>query len=107
MGTPAAPPWRDSRTRSRYLAHDRSPWEWLPRPHLGRSFTTGSRMSDDETIYVQVVPGPQRLYQIVRVDLASPVARGFRTRQEASEWIAKAVKQGVLPKGVVEVEPGP
>jgi len=93
--------------RQRTSEYTRSPWEWLPRPTGGRSFTLASRKRSAEPIYLQVVPGPGRLYQIVRVDLTQPVARGFRTKKEASRWIELAVARGILPAGVTEVEPGP
>lgn len=112
-GTPARPPWAgadaqaERERRLRNSEYVRAPWEWLPRPTGGRSFTLASRRHSDEPIYLQVVPGPERLYQIVRVDLTQPVARGFRTKREASRWIEQAVAMGILPTGVTEVEPGP
>lgn len=110
-GIAARPPWAGTDAihpaRVRTGEYSRTPGEWMPRPAGGRSFTLASRKHSDEPIYLQVVPGPERLYQIVRVDLTQPVARGFRTRREASRWIEKAVAMGILPTGVTEVEPGP
>ena len=107
VGTPARPAWAEANAARRSSEYVRAPWEWMPRPTGGRSFTLASRQRSDHPIYVQVVPGPGGLYQIVRVDLDSPVARGFQTREEASKWIGRAIKQGILPEGVMEVEPGP
>lgn len=56
-------------------------------------------------VYLQVVPGPAGLWQIVRVDLGSPVARGFLSPEDAREWVARALNAGVLPEGVTIVEP--
>jgi hypothetical protein len=56
-------------------------------------------------ITLMIVPGPQRLYQLVRVELNTPVARGFATKEQARAWIERAIRAGVLPTGVVEVEP--
>lgn len=78
--------------------------EWLPRPLNGRTLPLTSRQVTDEPVYVQIVPGPSGLYQIVRIDLARPVARGFQTPDHARRWLGFAVKGGILPQGVVELE---
>jgi hypothetical protein len=104
VGTPARPPWAGGDDGLRHRKYTRAPWEWLPRPHAGRIMLPVKRQ-DQKPIHVQVVPGPGHTWQIVRVDLESPFARGFATREEARSWISRAVRQGVLPEGVVEVEP--
>src|SRR3954471_22658027 len=84
--------------------YDWKPWEWMPRPHGGRIMTE-SRKRTGEGIYLQVVPGPERTWQLVRVDLDHPLARGFRTPESALAWLARAIRQGIVPEGVVVVEP--
>lgn len=64
-----------------------------------------TRQETSGPVYVQIVPGPGNLLQIVRVDLARPVARGFRTKETARRWLELAIDRGILPKGVIEVEP--
>lgn len=81
--------------------------EWLPRPIFGRTLPLTSRAETPEPVYVQIVPGPGNLLQIVRVDLAQPVARGFHTAESARRWLGAAIRSGVLPKGVVELESPP
>ena len=81
--------------------------EWLPRPVEGRTLPLERRRVSPTPIYVQIVPGPGNLFQIVRVDLAQPVARGFRSKEHARKWIAFALRGGMLPEGVVELENGP
>lgn len=66
---------------------------------------TESRKRTGEGIYLQVVPGPERTWQLVRVDLDHPLARGFRTPESALAWLARAIRQGIVPEGVVVVEP--
>ena len=78
----------------------------MPRPIYGRGMPAGARKAvSPEPIYLQVVPGPERTWQIVRVDLKQPVARGFYSRKAASKWIESAVGRGILPGGTTEVEP--
>lgn len=84
--------------------YSRSPQEWMPRPWAGRIMVS-KNARDDQEVYVQVVPGPEGLWQIVRIELNQPVARGFRTPGQARRWVHKAVGAGILPKGVVLVEP--
>jgi hypothetical protein len=78
--------------------------EWMPRPTEGRTLPLTSRSETPEPVYVQIVPGPGNLLQIVRVDLERPVARGFLNREAARRWLAYAIRAGMLPKGVVELE---
>lgn len=56
-------------------------------------------------ITLMIVPGPEGLLQIVRIELNTPVARGFATKERARAWIERAIRAGVLPSGAVEVEP--
>lgn len=101
----AAVPWAtDEPGRHRLVA--RAAWEWLPRPHAGRIMLP-RRKANDQTLYVQIVPGPERTWQVCRIDLGKPFARGFRTKEQARRWIAGAMKAGIIPEGVVEVEPPP
>ena len=109
QGVSGKAPWdaatsgKGPRTASEY---SRSKDEWMPRPIYGRGMPTGAKkIVSPEPIYVQVVPGPERTWQIVRVDLAKPVARGFRTKKGASRWIESAVGKGILPGGTTELEP--
>lgn len=97
------PPWNTTRSHHRPNEYARSPWEWMPRPFGGRVMLARNRKNGSD-IYLQIVPGPEGLWQIVRVELATPVARGFKTREGARRWIARAVRAGVLPQGVTEVE---
>jgi hypothetical protein len=86
--------------------YSRSQNEWMPRPFGGRVMVTSRRVvAGKEPIYVEVVPGPGGMYQIVRIDLARPLARGFASPQSARAWVARAIRQGVLPEGVIVVEP--
>lgn len=93
-------------SRSKPGEYDWKEWEWMPRPHAGRVMTSSRRISG-EGIYLQVVPGPERTWQLVRIDLYHPLARGFRTPESALAWLARAIRQGVVPQGVVVVEPHP
>jgi hypothetical protein len=92
----------------------RRPWEWLPTPYGGRIMVPSKqesqrsgdpRMRAFTPITLMIVPGPERLLQIVRIELDTPVARGFATKEQARAWIERAIRAGVLPTGVVEVEP--
>lgn len=63
--------------------------------------------------HLMIVPGPgggllskAHTWMIVRIELNTPVARGFATKEQARAWIGRAVRAGVLPSGVMEVEPG-
>jgi hypothetical protein len=94
---------------------------WLPKPLRGRFMPrkkdepgSGVRSdarsvrqppADATARHLMIVPGPEGLYQIIKVDLRRPVARGFRTPEQARGWIGRAVRAGILPEGVVEVEP--
>lgn len=100
-------PW-DTLKRSHHRPgeYDRSPWEWMPRPYGGRVMVS-NRKTKGEGVFLQVVPGPEGLWQIVRVELQAPVARGFRTREAAAAWIGRAVRAGVLPEGVTLLEGTP
>lgn len=60
-----------------------------------------------KAMYVQVVPGPAGTWQIVRVDLVHPFARGFASPEEARSWLGRAVRAGLVPEGVTELEPPP
>lgn len=110
VGTPARPPWIESDGKRHRYEHRRTAGEWLPTPTAGRTISNAAKKRANTTsgqthIHVQIVPGPERTYQIVRVELATPVARGFRTKEGARRWLARAVKSGVLPQNVMEVEP--
>ena len=78
--------------------------EWMPKPMSGKDKLHQPR-TNGEPIYVQIVPGPNRTFQIVRVELATPVARGFKSKEQARKWIELALRQGVLPAGITELEP--
>ena len=111
---PAAWPAGDVNSRNKGV--------WLPKPIKGR-YMTGRRPRDTNpqlqgpgvegvvealtgaAVHLMIVPGPQGLYQVVRVHFETPVARGFRTKEQARGWIGRAVRAGILPEGVVEVEP--
>ena len=104
IGTRARPPWlEEDGIRHRTRVGDEA--EWMPRPFAGRILLERTRMPKAEQIYVQVVPGPQGLWQIVRVDLDKPFARGFRTPELARRWLGRAVKAGIVPQGTMELEP--
>jgi hypothetical protein len=79
--------------------------EWLPRPTHGRTLPLTTRTKTPGPVYVQIVPGPGGRLQIVRVDLAQPVARGFASPESARRWLGSAISSGILPEGVVELEP--
>lgn len=102
-------PWNRAenhdRLRHRWLnqRHHKA-MEWLPKPINGRTLPLSSRQTTEQPVYVQIVPGPGGLYQIVRVDLSTPVARGFPTPEAARKWLGMAVKGGIVPQGVVELE---
>jgi hypothetical protein len=81
--------------------------EWLPKPIYGRTLPLTTRAETPEPVYVQILPGPGNLLQIVRVDLMRPVARGFQSREAARRWLGFAIRAGMLPKGVVELEGPP
>jgi len=81
--------------------------EWLPKPIYGRTLPLSTRAETPEPVYVQIIPGPGNLHQIVRVDLRQPVARGFQTKEAARRWLEFAIRAGMLPKGVVELEGTP
>jgi hypothetical protein len=100
MGDIGEPPRKHHRTGE----YARSPFEWMPRPFAGRVMLS-NRMTSGEGIYLEVVPGPNRTWQLVRVELSTPVARGFATPEKAREWVARAIRAGVLPKEVMVVEP--
>jgi hypothetical protein len=107
-GTGAVPAWFGDVPRGHHRTgeYSRSPHEWMPRPWAGRVMVSKNKTTG-EGVYLQVVPGPEGLFQVVRVDLSKPVARGFRTPQAAERWVARAVGAGILPSGVVLVEPPP
>lgn len=106
VGTPARAPWlEEDGKRHRPVAYEKS--EWMPRPYAGRVLVERAKMPLKSTLYVQIVPGPEGLWQIVRVDLDKPFARGFRTPEKARGWLARALRAGVVPEGVVELEPVP
>lgn len=102
-------PWNRAENRDR-LRHrwlnqrHHKAMEWLPKPINGRTLPLSSRQTTEQPVYVQIVPGPGGLYQIVRVDLSTPVARGFPTPEAARKWLGMAVKGGIVPQGVVELE---
>jgi len=105
-------PWNRSENedgrRHRWLnSQANKAMEWLPRPTAGRTLPLTSREETTDPVYVQIVPGPGNLFQIVRVDLKQPVARGFHTKASARAWLEAALFRGVLPKGVVELEGQP
>jgi hypothetical protein len=92
----------------------RQPWEWLPTPFAGRIMVPNKNKRDKQDrpagklpdpLYVQLMPGPNGSVQWVRVHLNHPFARGFRNPEQARGWLARAVKAGVVPEGVVEIEP--
>jgi hypothetical protein len=71
----------------------RRPWEWLPTPYAGRIMVPSKAdknppMKTFTPITLMIVPGPGRLYQLVRVELNTPVARGFATKEQARAWCA-------------------
>jgi hypothetical protein len=104
VGTGAHAPWaEDDGQRHRFVAHAKS--EWLPRPYAGRILLERHRRPTPRATYVQIVPGPERTWQIVRVDLEKPFARGFRTPESARGWLVRALRAGVIPDGTVELEP--
>lgn len=116
---PAA--WQEKETNAR------NEGVWMPKPIRGRFMPRRGRQAPDKNpplrspgvdgvveevageaahpVHLLIVPGPAGLYQIVRLNLRVPVARGFRTKEQARGWIGRAVRAGVLPEGVVEVEP--
>lgn len=94
----------EKRKHHRTGEYARSPWEWMPRPFAGRVMLSRNK-TDGDGIYLQVVPGPEGRWQLVRVELGTPVARGFTTKEKALAWVGRAIRAGVLPKGVVVVEP--
>lgn len=107
VGKPCVPAWfsADAPDRPhRTGEYKRTPGEWMPRPHAGRAIVSRNE-TDGTGIYLEVVPGPNRTWQLVRVELSTPVARGFATPERARAWVARAIVAGVLPKGVVVVEP--
>ena len=104
QGVGCVPAWDGARSHHRVGEYARSPHEWLPRPFGGRVMVSRRDVTGDG-IYLQVVPGPEGRYQIVRVELGTPVARGFKSQEKALAWIGRAIRAGVLPKGVVVVEP--
>jgi hypothetical protein len=111
VGTAARPAWfgtdgppQRKRSHHRVGERDRSPWEWMPRPFGGRVMVKSRRVSG-EGVYLMIVPGPERTWQWVRIELNTPVARGFATKESARAWLARALRAGVLPQGVMEVEP--
>ena len=110
---PVKMPWSNSPPEP-HREYARKPWEWLPRPYAGRIMVPSQDQSRAERhpqpmapIHVMIVPGPEGMWQIIRVELESPVARGFKTRERARDWIGRAIREGVLPQGVMEVEPPP
>ena len=108
-GTGAVPAWfgdtgEKGEKPHRTGEYSRSPQEWMPRPWDGRIMVKRN-VVESGTVYVQVVPGPEGLWQIVRIELNQPVARGFRTPGQARRWVHKAVGAGILPQRVVLVEP--
>jgi hypothetical protein len=114
VGTHAGLPWKNSPDIKPSREYKRCPWEWLPRPYAGRIMvpSKGRTAKDNNPpmkailgMTLMIVPGPEGLYQVVRIELNAPVARGFRTKEQARGWIGRAVRGGVLPEGVVEVEP--
>lgn len=106
VGTVARAPWlEDDGQRHRPVGYEKH--EWMPRPYAGRVLVERAKLPPKEPLYVQVVPGPNGTWQIVRVDLHRPFARGFLTLETARGWLARAVRAGVVPQGVVELEPMP
>ena len=89
--------------RNRWLGR----WEWLPKPWAGRVLLPRDKKVLAEALYVQIMPGPMGTWQIVRVDLVHPFARGFLTPDDARGWLGRAIRAGVVPEGVVELEPPP
>jgi len=86
----------DQRRRDR-----EKPREWLPRPHT-HVMIERNRVRED--VVLRIVPGPQGLWQIVRRDTGTTLARGFRTKEQARVWIGRAVKHHLLPEGTIEIE---
>jgi hypothetical protein len=118
----ARPAWAGEPSKVYREFNARHAGEWLPRPYHGRimqppirrdhtrptrSDRTKREPEPMQAIHLMIVPGPAGLYQVVRINLKTPVARGFRTKEDARGWIGRAVRAGVLPEGVVEVEPPP
>ena len=94
--------------------------EWLPRPWAGKIMIPSRAKawqrdpapeSKRAPVTLMVVPGPPvgvlnaPSWQVVRLELERPVARGFATPEQARAWIGRAVRAGVLPSVAVEVEP--
>ena len=92
--------------------------EWLPRPWAGKIMVPSRKWTENPKlerrigpVTLMVVPGPPvgplngHSWQVVRLELERPVARGFATREDARAWIGRAVRAGVLPPVAVEVEP--
>ena len=105
-GVGCLPAWFGAPLETRRTGeYSRTPDEWMARPFGGRVMISSRKMADKQPIYVECVPGPGGSWQLVRVDLAKPFARGFRSPKQARGWVAKAIKQGILPESVIVVEP--
>lgn len=107
-GIACLPPWEGGKDLPEKHWYGRRPWEWMPTPNRGRVFTRNSVMKSNltsETIYAEIVPGPNGSWQLVRVELKHPFARGFRTKDDAHAWVERAMDAGVLPSTVVIIEP--
>lgn len=108
LGATARAPWLSDYAVKRPTMYRTPQW-------MGRHWRTGDSKrerhleahvvaSSKEPVYVQIVPGPNHCWQVVRVDLKTPFARGFLSADQARRWIGRAMKAGILPESIVEVE---